>query len=134
MNDTSRSPQSHACPGANSTLFATPTSVPVRIQSSNRRFRNGLSPAGHQRTCVIFTAPFRHARHVQLIAEFTGWSRAPIDMSRNGTGFWFAATHLPPGSHRYAYLVDGEHRVDPEAPILHSITGVTSNVCRVTAW
>lgn len=113
---------------------ASPSSVPVRIQQIHRRLRSRPPASVPRRTCVIFTAPFPQARHVQLIGEFTDWSRSPIEMSKSGARFWFAAIHLPPGDHRYAYLVDGEHRLDPDAPQFGSSTGAISNLCRVTGW
>ena len=59
-----------------------------------------------------FTAPA--ATSVQLVGDFTQWGQKPISMQRAADGVWRTAVSLPPGTHQYRFLVDGEWRDDPE--------------------
>jgi 1,4-alpha-glucan branching enzyme len=38
-------------------------------------------------------------------------------MKKGADGMWQAAVQLPPGTHRYRFLVDGEWRDDPECTL-----------------
>ncbi len=118
----------------NSAWSTNPEGIPVEIHHGKRRTRTSWLHPAQQRVCVIFTASFVGAQRVQLIGEFTGWEEAPIEMDQNRTGFWFTALHLPPGDHPYAFLVDGERRIDPEAPQNGSEPEVFHNWCHVAGW
>jgi 1,4-alpha-glucan branching enzyme len=62
-----------------------------------------------------FRAP--EASSVQLVGDFTQWQENPISMKKGEDGRWQAAVQLPPGTHRYRFLVDGEWRDDPECTL-----------------
>ncbi len=59
-----------------------------------------------------FVAPA--AKSVMLVGDFTQWDRQGIPMQKNHDGIWIASVRLPPGAHRYRFLVDGQWRDDPE--------------------
>ena len=56
------------------------------------------------------------AGKVELTGSFTGWQR--VAMQRVGdSGYWELSLPLPPGEHRFAYILDGERRMaDPTVP------------------
>ena len=59
-----------------------------------------------------FCAP--DAASVQLVGDFTRWQERPINLKKGVDGVWRTAVNLPPGTHPYRFLVDGEWRDDPE--------------------
>jgi 1,4-alpha-glucan branching enzyme len=64
----------------------------------------------------VFVAPT--AASVSLVGDFNGWDRrqTPLTPVASG-GMWTVALPLPPGRHRYAFIVDGTRWVlDPSAP------------------
>jgi 1,4-alpha-glucan branching enzyme len=63
-----------------------------------------------QEFCI--TAP--DASDVQLVGDFTRWQERPIPLRRESEGVWRAKVELPPGEHRYRFLVDGQWCDDPE--------------------
>jgi 1,4-alpha-glucan branching enzyme len=62
-----------------------------------------------------FTAP--DAMSVLLVGDFTHWQSQPIPMQKGLDGIWAVSVNLPPGTHTYRFLVDGEWRDDPECTI-----------------
>jgi 1,4-alpha-glucan branching enzyme len=52
------------------------------------------------------------AGNVQLVGDFTGWQRRPIELERQKDGVWRATVPLEPGAHEYRFLVDGQWRDD----------------------
>lgn len=58
------------------------------------------------------TAP--DAVSVMLVGDFTHWQEKPINMTKQQGGVWTATVNLPPGTHHYRFLVDGQWRDDPE--------------------
>jgi 1,4-alpha-glucan branching enzyme len=56
------------------------------------------------------------AGSVQLVGDFTGWQRRPIELERQKDGIWRATVPLEPGAHEYRFLVDGEWRDDSRCP------------------
>lgn len=58
------------------------------------------------------TAP--GASSVMLVGDFTHWQDKPINMVKRQGGLWTASVNLPPGTHHYRFLVDGQWRDDPE--------------------
>jgi 1,4-alpha-glucan branching enzyme len=54
---------------------------------------------------------------VQLVGDFTLWQQQPIQMRKGLDGIWRATVELPPGSHHYRFLVDGQWRDDPECAL-----------------
>ena len=59
-----------------------------------------------------FRAP--EAMSVQLVGDFTQWQEHPINLEKGAGGVWRTVVPLPPGTHHYRFLVDGEWRDDPE--------------------
>jgi 1,4-alpha-glucan branching enzyme len=57
------------------------------------------------------------ASSVQLAGDFTQWQERPINLQKDADGIWRAAVKLPPGTHHYRFLVDGEWRDDPECTL-----------------
>lgn len=57
------------------------------------------------------------AMSVLLVGDFTHWQTQPIPMRKGNDGVWTATVNLPPGTHTYRFIVDGEWRDDPECPI-----------------
>ncbi len=59
-----------------------------------------------------FKAP--EAMNVQLVGNFTGWQRAPINLKKGSAGIWRTQIELGPGTYHYRFLVDGQWHDDPE--------------------
>ncbi len=65
----------------------------------------------------VLVAP--DAKTVQVVGDFNGWdsSHAAYAASNRGGGVWSLTTPIPPGHHRYGFLVDDSLWVpDPAAP------------------
>jgi 1,4-alpha-glucan branching enzyme len=69
----------------------------------------------HTKQVFRFTAPA--AKTVLLVGEFTDWHQRGIPMQKDRNGAWTATVALPPGPHRYRFIVDGEWRDDPECKL-----------------
>jgi hypothetical protein len=54
-------------------------------------------------------------RQVFLAGDFNGWSTRLLPMRRTGGGYWRHRLRLPPGSHEFKYVADGEWHVDDGA-------------------
>jgi 1,4-alpha-glucan branching enzyme len=54
---------------------------------------------------------------VQLVGDFTHWQEKPISLKKDSGGIWRTSVPLPPGTHHYRFLVDGEWRDDPECEL-----------------
>jgi 1,4-alpha-glucan branching enzyme len=57
------------------------------------------------------------AECVLLVGDFTDWQQRPIKMEKGGGGVWTSMLKLPPGTHNYLFIVDGEWCEDPECPV-----------------
>jgi len=68
--------------------------------------------ANGRKQAFSFRAP--EALSVQLVGDFTHWQERPINLQKGADGVWRAAVPLPPGTHHYRFVVDGEWRDDPE--------------------
>lgn len=64
------------------------------------------------RQTFAFTAP--EATSVQLVGDFTHWLQSPMNLKRGAKGIWRTQVALPPGTHHYKFLVDGQWHDDPE--------------------
>ncbi|MDE3054332.1 MAG: isoamylase early set domain-containing protein [Gemmatimonadota bacterium] len=65
----------------------------------------------------VLVAP--DAKTVQVVGDFNGWdaNHAQYAAANRGGGVWSLTTPIPPGHHRYAFLVDDSLWVpDPAAP------------------
>lgn len=62
---------------------------------------------------VIYNAS---AHQVELTGSFTGWQRLLMKPIKN-SGYWEISLKVPPGEHRFAYIVDGDRKIaDPTLP------------------
>jgi hypothetical protein len=64
---------------------------------------------------VEFSLTRPDAKRVQLVADFTDWDEAPLDMVLFDRGIWSTTVPLPVGIYAYHFLVDGERYDDPRA-------------------
>lgn len=66
------------------------------------------APQAQQR----FVLYLPQASQAKIIGTFTGWN--PVPMHKVGTsGYWSLTLKVPPGEHRYSYLVENGRMVDP---------------------
>jgi 1,4-alpha-glucan branching enzyme len=77
----------------------------------NNKKNNG--PANGRLRSFSYVAP--KAASVQLVGDFTQWQERPISMQKGVDGTWSVSVELPPGSHPYRFLVDGQWQDDPSA-------------------
>ena len=61
------------------------------------------------------TAP--DAANVVLVGSFTHWQQKPIHLKKESGGVWRATVELPPGTHHYRFIVDGQWCDDPECTL-----------------
>jgi 1,4-alpha-glucan branching enzyme len=57
------------------------------------------------------------ATSVLLVGDFTDWQQRPIKMVKDSGGVWTATVKLPPGTHNYLFIVDGQWCDDPECAL-----------------
>jgi 1,4-alpha-glucan branching enzyme len=55
------------------------------------------------------------AQGISIVGDFNEWSPNANPMQKSFDGSWKAAVPLNHGHHRYAFLVDGELKLDPRA-------------------
>lgn len=65
----------------------------------------------------VFAITAPDAANVLLVGDFTDWHQTPIPLKKGSRGVWHTAVQLPPGTHHYRFIVDGEWRHDPECPL-----------------
>nr|AOO54678.1 AMP-activated protein kinase beta-1 subunit [uncultured bacterium] len=59
---------------------------------------------------VLYLPQVSQAR---IVGSFTGWNPLPMRKIGN-SGYWAVTVKVPPGEHRYSYMIDGENRMaDP---------------------
>jgi 1,4-alpha-glucan branching enzyme len=73
---------------------------------------NSKNSSVDRRQTFAFTAP--DALSVLLAGDFTQWQAKAISMKKDAEGVWKTTVALPPGTHHYRFIVDGEWRDDPE--------------------
>ena len=79
-----------------------------------KKIKTKSGTAGRAQT-FSFRAP--DALSVQLVGDFTQWQEHPVNLQKGADGVWRTAVSLPPGTHHYRFLVDGEWRDDPECTL-----------------
>jgi 1,4-alpha-glucan branching enzyme len=79
-----------------------------------KKIKTKSSTAGRAQT-FSFRAP--EALSVQLVGDFTQWQERPVNLQKGADGVWQTTVSLPPGTHHYRFLVDGEWRDDPECTL-----------------
>lgn len=66
---------------------------------------------------VRFEIYLPHAARVELVGDFTDWSRDALPLARRYPGFWSVTRTLAPGRHAFCYRVDGFiHQHDAAVP------------------
>jgi 1,4-alpha-glucan branching enzyme len=73
-----------------------------------KTFRQTSSPA----TNFVCDAP--EAKAVFIAGIFNAWNSLATPMAKNHRGNWFAALHLPPGTHEFKFVVGGEWCCEPD--------------------
>jgi 1,4-alpha-glucan branching enzyme len=77
--------------------------------------RMAQKKASTNRQTFSITAPT--AMSVQLVGDFTHWQEKPAALKKGRDGVWKVTIALPPGTHHYRFLVDGQWRDDPECTL-----------------
>lgn len=70
---------------------------------------------------VNFVCNAPQAQSVFLVGDFNQWNPAAHPMRQMPDRAWFLTMELKHGHHRYAFLVDGQLKLDPHAQ------GITRN-------
>lgn len=82
-----------------------------------------------QRVQFVLVAP--DAKKVAVVGDFNGWdvNRAAYQAQHRGGGVWSVTAPVPPGHHRYSFVVDDSVWVpDPTAPrVVDSDFGVPNS-------
>ncbi|CAN5824084.1 hypothetical protein BH11PLA1_BH11PLA1_00560 [soil metagenome] len=60
---------------------------------------------------AVFRIFLPDANRVELIGDFTDWTRERIVLNRENPGWWEAGLHLDAGDHQFCYLIDGSLRL-----------------------
>lgn len=70
------------------------------------------------RAAAQFSLLVPHAKSVSLVGDFNDWDPAATPLRAPSSGdLWTVTVALPPGRHRYAFIVDGVRWLaDPGAP------------------
>jgi hypothetical protein len=77
----------------------------------------GVLLARHGQSTVQFVLVAPDARSVVLVGDFNDWDLTATPLRQGAGGTWPASLRLPPGRHRYAFVVDGSRWIaDPTAP------------------
>ena len=66
-----------------------------------------------KKTRVAFTLDVPQARTVLLAGSFTQWELGAIPLKQLKSGLWKTTVALPPGPHRYRFVVNGAWYDDP---------------------
>lgn len=53
------------------------------------------------------------AKKVELLADFNGWGKTPIELKRYSRGYFETSLALAAGEYKYVFLVDGKEVLDP---------------------
>jgi hypothetical protein len=85
-----------------------------RVATSKSK-KTGKAPESSRRKKTEFSLKAPTAKSVKLVADFTDWEKAPLDMEHLGQGLWSIAVPLQPGHYVYRYLVDGQWCDDPKS-------------------
>ena len=70
-----------------------------------------------KRQTAVFRLDAPKARCVQLAADFTDWSKLPLNLRRRQDGMWEIKLSLSPGRYGYRFLVDGQWQDDPQCTL-----------------
>lgn len=67
-------------------------------------------------TKVDFMVDVEQAKEVLLCADFTAWTRNPLELEQVQEGHFSKTLFLPKGEYKYYFLVDGQAQKDEGAP------------------
>jgi 1,4-alpha-glucan branching enzyme len=73
------------------------------------------------------------ATSVLLVGEFTRWQEKAIAMHKGQDGTWSVSVALPPGTHPYRFIVDGQWCDDPQCTLRVPNPYGTENMVRQVA-
>ena len=73
------------------------------------------------------------AAKVELAGTFTDWKESAVALNKFKGGVWRKTVTLPPGTHEYRFIVDGQWQDDPECPARVANSFGTLNCVRVVA-
>jgi len=98
----------------NSYNSATPVSREAMSQTA--LFASGAidSSPSRQQESARFRYEAPKAGTVELVADFTGWDKRPLELQPDESGTWQLTVTLPPGRYAYRFVVDGEWCDDPD--------------------
>ncbi len=81
-------------------------------------------------TEFLFNAP--GASSVKLAADFTGWEKSQLDLTKKSNGVWSVSVPLAPGRHHYRFTVDGVWCDDPHcAELIPNPFGTANSVRQI---
>jgi hypothetical protein len=88
--------------------------VTARHSLASRAEETDLAPLVNQGR-VRFRVKAARAASVQVVGSWVDWDGAPLAETKEG-GLWESWLALPPGQHRYRFVVDGKPIRPPAAP------------------
>jgi 1,4-alpha-glucan branching enzyme len=62
---------------------------------------------------IRFTLEHAEANSVSVAGDFNDWSVSAHPLTRNGSGRWSVVVALPPGDHKFMFVVDGTEWMVP---------------------
>ena len=116
-----------------SALAAAAVLAGLALWLGSRVASRGSTLARPDTTVVQFVFIAQGATSVALVGDFNDWdaTSTPMHPARQG-GLWSVALPLPPGRHRYAFLINGWLWLsDPTAPRAQDDFGTPSSVVTV---
>ncbi len=77
---------------------------------------------------VVFRWQGAAASEVTIVGDFSAWEEVGLERTTDtdGTVVFARTMHLPPGRYNYVFVVDGDRRLDPDAPRLDGGFGENS--------
>lgn len=88
-------------------------------------------PTENKQQTFCITAP--DAMKVMLVGDFTHWQEKPVQLKKEQGGVRRTTVALPPGTHHYRFIVDGEWCDDPDCTLrVPNPYGTQDSVRRVT--
>ena len=96
---------------AGKAALTVPGSFPVPTRATKKAHATKVTASSsddRKITSFRFTAPKAH--QVQLVGDFTGWEKHPVDLVKTDSGEWATVLLLKPGRYSYDFIVDGTRR------------------------
>jgi len=99
-----------------------------------KRNRTSKSTARSENQSVSFALVREHAREVFVAGTFNNWNPKATALRRQADRQWQGELKLPPGTHEYQFVVDGQWLPDPQArESAPNPYGTVNSVIRVSA-